>query len=228
MNRRSTDERPLLLDLFCGAGGCSVGYVHAGFRVIGVDLNPQPHYPCEFHQGDAIEALEILIDKGEYAGVELEEISAIHASPPCQKFSRLAVMHPDREHPDLIAPARDRLKLLGLPYVIENVEGAPLDGITLCGSHFGLGVERGWLRRHRIFECSFPIGQPRCAHPPGVPAVGVYGHGGHSGKHRMLAKAEAADAMGIQWMNRDELAQSIPPAYTRHIGYRLLDALRRP
>ena len=124
----------------------------------------------------------------------------------------------------LIEPCRDRLVESGLPYVIENVEGAPLIApLVLCGSMFGLGVARGYLRRHRLFECSFPILGPRCQHR-GV-AVGVYGHGGHSGKHRMLYRQEAAEAMGIDWMNRDELCQAIPPAYTYFVGRRLMEAL---
>jgi DNA (cytosine-5)-methyltransferase 1 len=115
----------------------------------------------------------------------------------------------------------------------ENVEGSPLAaraqldgtwGLELCGSMFGLGVERGFLRRHRIFESNVPISQPTCSHR-GV-AVGVYGHGGHSGKHRMLYRDEAAQAMQIDWMTRDEMTQAIPPAYTEHIGRQLLDHLR--
>jgi DNA (cytosine-5)-methyltransferase 1 len=142
-------------------------------------------------------------------------------------------MHPDRcDHPALLPDVRALLNSTGVPWVIENVEGAPmawhpqLDGtwaIVLCGSMFGLGVKRGYLRRHRLFESSIPIPQPACAHR-GV-AVGVYGHGGHSGKHRMLYRVEAAAAMGIDWMTRDELSQAIPPAYTEHIGRYLLAAI---
>lgn len=218
-----------LLDLFCKAGGCSVGYARAGFEVVGVDVEPQPNFPFTFIQADALEFLE---------GGGWEGFDAIHASPPCQFYSRLAAMHPGRDYPDLIGPVRELLRDTGLPYVIENVEGAPLArapqlsgawGVELCGSMFGLGVERGYLRRHRIFETSFPVPQPACAHK-GL-AVGVYGHGGYSGKHRMLYRAEAAKAMGIIWMTRDEMTQAIPPAYTEHIGRYLAESLsdaRRP
>lgn len=202
-----------LLDLFCGAGGVAMGYHYAGFEVVGVDVNPQPHYPFEFHQMDALE-------------YPLDGFDAIHASPPCQGYSRLAAMHPGKKHPLLIEPVRARLRAAGIPYVIENVEGAPLiDPLLLCGSMFELRVERGDLRRHRLFECSFPVDQSPCRHRKGVPSVGVYGHGGHSGKHRMLYKAEAAEIMQIDWMNRDELAQAIPPAYTHYIGHQLRAAL---
>ncbi len=133
----------------------------------------------------------------------------------------------------LIDPVRAMLKKLGKPYVIENVEGAPLQsysdlfgnhGLFLCGSMFALGVERGFLRRHRLFETSFPVPQPCCNHRG--PAVGVYGHGGHTGKRRMLYRQEAAKAMGIHWMNRDEMCQALPPAYTEFIGKHLLKALK--
>ena len=203
-------RRPIILDLFCGAGGCAKGYQRAGFRVVGVDNRPQPHY-CgdEFVLADALEFLYAFCALG-------YEFDAIHASPPCQGYSKLQAMHPRRQYPMLIEPVRALLIAMGKPWVIENVETAPLFGITLCGSMFGLGVARGYLRRHRLFECSFPILQPRCQHRG--PAVGVYGHGGHSGKHRMLYRKEAAEAMRIDWMSRDEMCQAIPPTYTEYIG----------
>jgi len=171
--------RPRLLDLFCGAGGAAMGYHRAGFEVVGVDIKPQPHYPFEFHQADAMT-------------YPLDGFDVIHASPPCQGYSALAAMHPDLEWERLIGPVRDRLVSNGKPFVIENVETAPLrhsptlfglHGVILCGSHFGLGVGRGYLRRHRKFESTVIIQQLPCAH--GIKkAVGVYGHGGHTGKHR--------------------------------------------
>ncbi len=214
-------SRPRLLDLFCGAGGCSMGYHRAGFDVVGVDHKPQPRYPFAFVQGDALE----------YLAAHGREFDAIHASPPCQRYSVLAAMHPERDYPDLLDPTRELLLSIGCPWVIENVETAPMEsemtlfgnGVILCGSMFGLGVERGYLRRHRCFETSFPVDQPRCQHQ-GV-AVGVYGHGGHSGKHRMLYRKEASEAMRIDWMTRDEMTQAIPPAYTEWIGLRLRNAL---
>lgn len=212
-----------LLDLFCGAGGAAVGYHRAGFtEIVGVDIKPQKNYPFTFVQADA---LEYLAEHG-------SEFDVIHASPPCQGYSVLAAMHPTGEWPDLIPPVRAALIATGVPNVIENVEAARLlsrpalfgaHGILLCGSMFGLGIARGQLRRHRLFEGSTLLRQPACQHRGR--AVGVYGHGGHSGKHRMLYRAEAAEAMGIDWMTRDELAQAIPPAYTEFIGRQLLAAL---
>lgn len=211
--------KPALLDLFCGAGGAGYGYRLAGFDVTGVDIQPQPHNPHRFIQADA---LEYLTDHG-------HEYDAIHASPPCQGYSTLKAMHPNRQWPELIVPVREALRLTGKPYIIENVSSAPLQafsdlfgnhGVILCGSMFDLGVKRGYLRRHRIFEASFPLPQPACNHRG--PSVGVYGHGGHFGKHRMLNRKEAAMAMQIDWMNRDELSQAVPPAYTEWIGQRLI------
>lgn len=214
-----------LLDLFCGAGGAGEGYRRAGFEVTGVDIKPQPHNPHTFVRGDAIEYLE----------AHGHEFDAIHASPPCQGYSALKAMHGGKSYPMLIEKVRELLQRISRPYVIENVERAPLQsysclfgghGVMLCGSMFGLAVSRGFLRRHRIFETSFPVAQPPCNHR-GL-AVGVYGHGGHSGKHRMLYRAEAAEAMGIDWMNRDELAQAIPPAYTAYLGQALAKTLTNP
>jgi DNA (cytosine-5)-methyltransferase 1 len=140
-------NRPRLLDLFCGAGGCGVGYRQAGFDVVGVDLLDQPDYPFEFHQADA---MTYPLD-GDW--------DAIHASPPCQAFTSLKVMHNAREHEDLLTETRERLQAWGGLYVIENVPGAPMrNHVTICGSSIGLGVRKydRELRRHRHFEVTSP------------------------------------------------------------------------
>lgn len=203
-----------VLDLFCGAGGAGAGYARLGWDVTGVDINPQPRYPFRFEQGDALEILS-----GWAASFDL-----VHASPPCQRYSRATHARGKaaaEAHPDLVGPVRDLLRAMRVPYVIENVEGAPLiDPVTLCGSMFGLET-----KRHRLFETSRPVGAP----PPhnhvwrdGRP-VGVYGHTGmmtsgtRSGNHGWLL-ADWKRAMDIDWMSRDELAQAIPPAYTEWIG----------
>jgi len=205
-----------LVDLYCGAGGASKGYHLAGFdRIIGVDKCRQPHYPYGFIEGDALQCLEAML------GGNLQ-IDAIHASPPCQLFSKAQRIR-QRPHPDLLAPTRELLQASGLPYVIENVPGAPLhDPVVLEGQMFpGLRTQRV-----RLFECSFPVDVPFMRPPP--PAA-------HAKMGRPLradqwvqvvgnfSDAQAGrDAMGIDWMNRTELAQAIPPAYTEYIGTQLL------
>lgn len=154
--------RPRLLDLFCCAGGAAEGYRRAGFDVLGVDIRPQPRYPFLFVQAEVLSAL---------ASWNLTEFAAIHASPPCQAYSDLAKRNPNRrkydgDYPDLIQEVRIALKATGLPFVIENVEGAPLQGaITLCGAMREFPDLR--VIRHRLFECSFPVRQPLepAAHP---------------------------------------------------------------
>ena len=208
--------RPRLLDLFCGAGGCSVGYHRAGFDVVGVDHAPMPNYPYEFHQADA---LEFLRD-------HWHEFDAIHASPPCPAYSRASHYHGVQDkHPDLVDPTRKALALTGLPYVIENVEGSPLRrDVVLCGEMFGLRVHR-----HRVFECSgFFAMVPR--HAPHVLKGAKHNCHIEPGHARLVAgnyadHEDAADAMGIDWpMSRRELANAIPPAYCEFIGGFLLPA----
>jgi len=212
-------SKPRLLDLFCGAGGAAMGYHRAGFEVIGVDIKAQPHYPFEFHQGDAVEFLR--------RWAQIPFFAAVHASPPCQKFTRFQQSQPKRvnNHPDFIAPTRDLLWEINLPYVIENVPGAPLyEPVQVCGTHFSLGVKRGQMWRHRIFESSYRLLGTMCHHD-GRPAVMVAGHGRDGYRGSGLNASEAREAMGIDWMNRDEMAEAIPPVYTNYIGGQLMTAV---
>lgn len=214
--------RPLLLDAYCGAGGAAMGYHRAGFEVVGVDIVEQPHYPFTFIRANAI---ELLADS-----LELADVAAIHASPPCQAYSRSATYRADadeRWHSDLVGPTRHLLDQTGLPYVIENVPGAPLRAdIVICGCQVGLP-----LRRVRWFETSwqhFELAAP-CSHSG--PVVTVAGHGSPSWSREQLdyvpSTADYRAAMGIDWMNRDELSEAIPPAYTELVGSRLLEQLRQ-
>lgn len=194
----------------------------AGFRVVGVDIKPQPRY-CgdEFIQADALE----------YVREHGWRFDAIHASPPCQAYSDLAHFS-SKVHPQLIEPVRHILMETGKPYVIENVEGSPLRMATvLCGTMFsGLRVIR-----HRVFESSVFIWQPEHKPHPLVKTtrkdrphykaldetkcfVSVTG-GGNCGVK------SARDAMGIDWMTKKEINQSIPPAYTEFIGRQLIRAV---
>ena len=205
-----------------------MGYHRAGFDVTGVDIEPHPDYPFEFIQDDAVKVLAAIVAKG-HRGFDV-----IHASPPCHDWSDLAARTGEDGTGDLLFTTRSLLRAWGGPYVIENVEGAPLlDPLLLCGSEFALaatcrdGVRRQ-LRRHRLFESNMPLmGAGGCRHR-GQP-VGVYGTGG-GGQMTRGYKAhpeEARESMGIDWMNRGDIAQAIPPAYTEFIGAQLLDALGR-
>jgi DNA (cytosine-5)-methyltransferase 1 len=169
-----SDTRPRLLDLFCCAGGASMGYHLAGFEVAGVDIKPQKRYPFTFIQGDALA----------YVAAHGHEYDAIHASPPCQAYSVLKHLS-NGTHPDLVDATRDALQDTGKPYVIENVVGAPLRWpLLLCGSMFGLQTPCGaQLRRHRLFESNILLMSPsHCQH--GNQTIMVAGHDYHDGKVR--------------------------------------------
>ena len=224
-------DRPRLLDLFCGAGGAGMGYHRAGFEVVGVDINPQPNYPFEFIQADAVDVLRAMTDYPTASGEVWRPgyFAAVHASPPCQNYSAAMAKYTDGRHPSLLAPTRAALMALGIPYVIENVMGAPMNGFVLCGSLFDLPI-----RRHRHFETNpFMLVAPhrhRVGDEHPVPVTG-----GRLSKalraerpwRENVTADEARAAMGIDWMTRDELSEAIPPAYTEHIGRLLLEALER-
>ena len=227
--------RSRLLDLFCGAGGAAMGYHRAGFDVVGVDIRPQPNYPFEFVQDDALEFLRGITERVRW-GWDISQFAAIHASPPCQAFTAYQRTGVVGEYPDLIQPVRELLQATCLPYVIENVQGAPLENpVLLCGTMFDPPLE---LQRHRLFETNWglPLNPWPCRHKlngrdryPGGRSVA------RTGNSRGLVRAtieigswdiplaKQKEAMGIGWdVTLEELSEAIPPAYTEFIGHQLL------
>jgi DNA (cytosine-5)-methyltransferase 1 len=225
MTPQPAERKPLrVLELFCGAGGAAMGlhraWPHA--KIVGVDVRPQKRYPFTFIQADAME-------------ISLAGYDFIWASPPCQFYCAMKTMRNRREHPDLVAPVRKKLIASGLPFVIENVFGAPLHhAIMLCGSMFKLWGGEFQLRRHRYFETNFHFLPPgRCHHARKT--LGVYGskvrdiaeEKRHYGKSKalrgkpqgvVLPQALGFEAMGIDWMKIEELSEAIPPAYSEYIA----------
>lgn len=203
-----------ILDLFCGAGGAAVGY-HRAFpnaEIVGVDINPQKNYPFEFHQADAM-------------AYPLEGFDLIHASPPCQDHSVLKTMHDGHGTGWMLAATIERLRASGAHWVVENVPGSEAaigEHVRLCGSAFKLQV-----RRHRLFATSLPVNQPACRHRDQGQPIGVYGTGGGGqmtrGRKGNLIESKAA--MRIDWMNRAEISQAIPPIYTHYIGCQIREAM---
>jgi DNA (cytosine-5)-methyltransferase 1 len=173
-----------LLDLCCRGGGCSRGYADAGFEVVGVDIEPQKSYQFEFHQADAFE----------FAPKHWKEFDAIHASPHCQGYRNRGA-HMKRkdgtERPKQIDQFREMLESFGLPYVIENIVGAPLEDsplfgvrrVMLCGTMFRLGTQCGAeLQRHRLFEINWDCPMPPACNHGWAGIIGVYG--GHARDRR--------------------------------------------
>lgn len=220
--------KPKLLDLYCKAGGCSAGYVKAGFEVIGVDIKPQPNYPYEFIQADALEILK----NHDF----LRQFDVIHASPPCQKHSKARSLSLARnggqygDHLDLIPETRELLQATGKPYIIENVAGSPLiNPVKLFGSQF----KNLYTQRERWFESNILLMEPeqervKMRTPAAGNGIGedgsisICGSGGVRGLNAKQIQLYWGFAMGgIDWMTRDELAEAIPPAYTEFLGRQL-------
>lgn len=208
-SRQTSHHVYRLLDLYCCQGGAAAGYHATGFDITGIDLNPQPRYPYRFHQADAIAYLQ----------THGSEYDAIHASPPCQAHSNAWRIRA-RHHPDLIADTRDALNNTGRPWIIENVVGAPLNNpIELCGAMFELRTYR-----HRIFESNIGITAP--PHPQHTHPTVKMGRALHEGDwyHAVGNFSNVAYIradMGVHWMNRDGIRESIPPAYAQHLGAQL-------
>lgn len=207
--------RPRLLDLFSCAGGAAVGYHRAGFDVVGVDIDPQPNYPFEHHVADALE-------------FPVDGFDAVHASPPCQSFTayRRKGHGVGDGYPDLIEATRAKLAASGLPYIIENVPGAPLrDWVQVCGTGLDLDVQR-----HRWFESNVPLFGVPCAH--GAKAARFAQATNRANKRRTVEVGVwriplhvQQAAMGVDWMTLGELSEAVPPAYTEHLGIQLMRAV---
>lgn len=202
-----------------------MGYHRAGFEVVGVDIDPQPRYPFEFIQHDAL-----TLDRDFLASFD-----AVHASPPCQSYSDLAKRNGNAHMwPRLIEPTRELLKSLGVPYIIENVEGAPLhDPVVLCGTMF----PELRVLRHRLFESNIELVAPAHGkHPLVFTHDKRKAHYGKLDQNTSFVQvtgggnssiANARDALKIDWMNKHELNESIPPAYTEYLGQQLMRAVER-
>ncbi len=233
--------KPRLLDLFCGAGGCARGYMDAGFYVVGVDINPQPHY-CgdEFYQADALQVLDILISGGIWQGYRFSDFAVIHASPPCQDYSSASHYGGKKPStfPRLLGAMRKRLLATGKPWILENVAGAKpdmLNPVMICGTALGLRVQR-----HRFFESNYILFAPGpCNHRAYDVSVrckrseylGAYRDAvtanGHAVRRPPSCQVSIARiAMDIDWMTGHELGEAIPPAYTRWIGSQIMDCLK--
>ena len=222
-------RKPRILDLYCCEGGAGTGYARAGFEVVGVDIEPQPLYPYDFIQYDALAFLK----KPDGSVMDWSEFDAIHASPPCQFATRYGnnKKHVRDDHPNLIPATRELLQAAGLPYVIENVEDAHpwLHGpAMICGT--GLGIR---VRRHRLFETNWPLEDVPCDHgrftdrifpgssnrPNGRTVMNV-------GEYR-VPLATQREVMEMPWADLYGISQAVPPAYTEHIGSQLFAFLRQ-
>jgi len=212
-------SRPRILDLFCGQGGAARGYELAGFTPVGVDIVAQPRYPYEFHLADALRP----------SSWPVGPFDAIHASPVCKLFTKATQIWRQRgyEYPNQIPATRALLEASRVPWVIENVPGAPIrPDYQLCGCLFDLRIDAGYLVRERWFETSwrgFDLRAP-CSHH-GTGAISVTGHGVASWSRARVGRVHLAERrrlMGCEWMDRNGLGEAIPPAYTNYVGERLM------
>ena len=210
----------LALDLFCGAGGASMGLHRSGLfdEIIGVDIEPQPDYPFDFKLGDALE-------------VDVQALAPdfIWASPPCQRFVTLVDVDPaartkPEDHPDLITATRELIA--GHPWTcIENVSAAPIRrDIVLEGGNVGIPN----MKRRRCFEVSWRTQSPR-PFTIGFVLHKVYGRGGtrdkrtverrlKAGLPKTINSSEVQSLWSVDWTGDwDSLREMVPPAYSTYV-----------
>jgi DNA (cytosine-5)-methyltransferase 1 len=247
-------DKPILIDWFACEGGATRGYQDAGFEVYAFDMLPKfaKRNPAEaFGTGDAVAALDDLLDgkgvsfvrrsDGKKDTLYLDDADAEHGSPPCQAYSITKHGH-NRQHPMLIEPVRERFQAAGIPWVIENVVGAPLeDPLLLCWSMFneaGSVIDDDGtplrMERHRLFESNLDLIAPRPDHhDKAIQVAGAYG-GARRDKHEarhvrhggyVPSKEKQQELLGIDWMTQYGLYQSLPPVYTEWIGRQIKEAL---
>lgn len=219
--------KPVLLDIGCRQGGATRGYRNAGFFVIGVDIEPQPRYCGDaFIQADGLAVLDNMLYR-RHARLWLVrhgqvQVDAVHTSWPCQGYSNTHRIRKN-DHPRLIEDGRELLDKLELPYIQENVEGAPLlNPVTICGATLGLHTYR-----HRLFEANFPITAPE--HQPHVQQQIKMGRPVREGDfYQAVGNFSNVDYvrrdMGVEWMTREGIRECVPPVYTEHIGRQLIRA----
>lgn len=155
----------------------------------------------------------------------------------CQAFSKTSTLH-DNKHPELIEPTRELLNQIGLPWIMENVVGAPLiKPIMIEGRHFGMSapdVDGVMLKlvRPRLFESNFPLLAPTTWFPnPTYITASIYGNGGSwSPRWRdspdrrggyIIGKAVGSKLLNVDWMTKNELSQCIPPKFCEFVGTQL-------
>lgn len=187
----------LIADLCCGAGGAAMGISRAlpCAHIVGFDVRPQPHYPFDFQLADAL-------------AVDLANFDFVWASPPCQRYSCATNGQASRRdrYPNLLPHLLEKVIHSGVPYIFENVVQSPLPRhVVLCGQMFGLPIYR-----HRAFASSSLLLAPFHLSHTGPPGMTVAGNWNGT-------LAAASTAMGISWMNRHELAQAVPPAYSEYL-----------
>jgi DNA (cytosine-5)-methyltransferase 1 len=188
--------------------------------VVGIDINPQPRYPFEFHQADALE----------YGRKHGAEFDVIHASPECQGYSSMTPNAKKPNHARQIPDVRVALRAVRRPYVIENVTGARrelINPIKLCGSMFGLPIFRH--RYFEVFPSSLWMLTPPCCHdfkPVLITDNGGPNANGPGKPRRRASMTVKRAAIDIDWItNSDELSLAVPPAYTEYIGRFIMEAL---
>lgn len=230
------DDRPWMLDLGSGAGVGADGYVRAGWRIRCVDNNPRALEWCPWETVEA-DMLEVLADES-----YVRQHQAIHASPPCQRFTAARELaraqgkgDSEKAGVDLLTPVLEILatKYEDVPWVVENVPRSPLAGeagvVQLCGSAFGLAVQR-----HRLFLSNGPLEGVACDHSAfpvdeerGKPRPwGVYyalGDDIPSGGRTCRTLEHAMECMGVgRRVPWELLKEGLPPAYTHHIGQQMI------
>ena len=127
------EKRPAVIDLFCGAGGFSLGFESAGFSIRwAIDNDPlacesfKANFPhCQVVQGD-IREIAPTLEKGSLPklGIVPDRLWGIIGGPPCQSFSGIGERNPEDSRSSFVNIFMEVVaKLEPVFFIMENVPG---------------------------------------------------------------------------------------------------------
>lgn len=163
-------SKPKAISLFCGAGGCSLGFKQAGYSILyandkdsaAVETYSQnfPETTCSNENIDAIDFKSVL----KSIGIKPGEVDILIGGPPCQGFSMAGSRFWDDPRNHLLKSYVRTLKIIKPKwFLMENVEGLLTSnkGIYIYEAAKAF-IELGYLIRiEKVYSQEYGVPQRR-------------------------------------------------------------------